>query len=173
MKRIALAAGQPLKWTQESSTEHELRSETDLIATLKFRSLFGTLATAESGDGCFTFKRVGFWQSRAAIRACDSETDLAIFTNSTWSSGGTLEFPDGRKYKATTNFWMTRMEFKSESEEPLVGFHYGGFFHRKAVVEITPAGQRDPNLHLLVSFGWYLAIMLSHDAAATGVVSTG
>jgi hypothetical protein len=173
MKKIAPAATQLLTWSQENSKEHVLRSGPDLVATLKFRSLFGTLATAESGDGCFTFKRTGFWQSRATIRTCDSETDLATFTNHTWKSGGTLEFPDGLKYKATTNFWQTRMAFTTESEEPLVGFHYGGFFKMKADVEVTPPGLRDPLLHLLVTFGWYLAVMLSHDAAATGVVSTG
>ena len=112
------------------------------------------------------------WQSRASIRAFDSDAEIALFTNNTWAFGGTLEFPGGKRYKATTNAWMTRLEFTSESEERLVGFHYGGFFRRRADVELSPAALPDPHLHLLVTFGWYLAIMLSNDAAALTAVTT-
>ena len=166
MKTITQAVGGSLKWAQVSAKHHELRSADELIASLEFRSLLGTFATAKSGDGCFTFKRTGFWQSRATIRACDSDTEIAVFVNNTWASGGTLEFPDGRKYKATTNFWMTRLEFTSETDESLVQFNYGGVFRKKADLEISEAARRDPHTHLLVTFGWYLAIMLSNDAVA-------
>ena len=43
--------------------EYELRAGDMLAATLRFRSSFGSFATAEDGDGCWTFKRVGFWQT--------------------------------------------------------------------------------------------------------------
>jgi hypothetical protein len=165
MKAITHAEAGSLKWAQVNAKQHELRSQDDVVATLEFRSLFGTLGTAKSAEGCFTFKRTGFWQSRAGIRACESDEELALFTNNTWASGGTLEFPDGRKYKATTNFWMTRLEFRSEADQSLVAFHYGGVFRKKADVEITDAARRDPHTHLLVTFGWYLAIMLSREAA--------
>jgi hypothetical protein len=69
---------------------YELRSEEELIAQVHFKSLWGTLATAESADGCWTFKRVGFLQSRATIRACGSDAEIATFKNHTWSGGGTL-----------------------------------------------------------------------------------
>jgi hypothetical protein len=77
--------------------DYELRSDADLLATLTFRNMFGTFATAESADGCWTFKRVGFWQNRASIRACGSDTDVAVFKNNTWDRGGTLEFSSGRR----------------------------------------------------------------------------
>jgi hypothetical protein len=165
MKAITHASTGSLTWAQVSAKHHELRSPDDVIATLEFRSVFGTLGTAKSADGCFTFKRIGFWQSHASIRACESDAELAVFRNNTWASGGTLEFADGRKYKATTNFWMTRLEFTSDTDENLVRFHYGGVFRKKADVEISDAARRDPHTHLLVTFGWYLAIMLSRDAA--------
>ena len=61
---------------------------------------------------------------------------------------------------------MTRLEFTSEGDQTLVRFHYGGVFRKKADVEITDAAHRDPHTHLLVTVGWYLAIMLSRDAVA-------
>ena len=61
------------------------------MATLRFRSIWGSLATAESADGCWTFKRVGFLQTRATIRTCESEDEIAVFKNNSWTGGGTLE----------------------------------------------------------------------------------
>ena len=165
MKTITQAAAGSLKWAQVSGKAHELRSQDDVIATLEFRNVFGTLGTAKNADGCFTFKRIGFWQSRASVRACESDAEIAVFVNNTWASGGTLEFPDGRNYKASTNFWMTRLEFTSEADESLVRFHYGGVFRKNADVEVSETARRDPHADLLVTFGWYLLIMLSRDAA--------
>ncbi len=168
MRRIGEVTGQDLKWSQPRalSMEYALHAGAELAATLKFRSSFGTLATAESADGCWRFKRVGFWQARATIRTCDSEENLAIFTNSTWASGGTLEFPGGARFNATTNIWTTDLGFRTVADEPLVRFHYGGVLRKSADVEIAPLALGMPELPLLVMFGWYLAIMLDMDASA-------
>ena len=168
MRRIADFYEQPLQWTQPSMLKgsYELRAGDDLVATLNFRSMWGTLTTAESMDGCWTFKRVGFWQNKATVRLCSSDQDLAVFTNNTWTQGGTLDFAAGGTYKATTNFWMTNYEFQSESGEPLVRFKYGGFFRLSAEVEILPAAVTLEHLPVLVLFGWYLAINLYNDSGA-------
>ena len=176
MQKIAQFSEHNLTWSQPSAgkMEYELRSGGELVATLKVRSTFGTLATAESGDGCWTFKRVAFWQSKASIRACRSDTDLAVFKNNTWDSGGTLEFSDGCNFKATTNLWMTNFEFKTEADEPLVRFEYGGVFSRRAKVDISPLARSTPQVPLFVLFGWYLVIMLDADVAgaSAAIIST-
>src|SRR5512146_2113843 len=106
MKKIHELIGRELKWTQPSAMkmEYELHAGDEVAATLHFRSSFGSFATATSADGSWTFKRVGFWQTQVTIRASGAATNLAIFKNNTWSGGGTLELPDGRKYPANTNF---------------------------------------------------------------------
>jgi hypothetical protein len=163
-----------LRWSQTSVVrwEYELRSGEELVATLRVRG-FGTLATAESGDGSWTFKRVGFFQNRATIRAAGEEVDLAVFQNNTWKGGGDLRFAGGRTFKATTSFWTRDLEFSTESEEPLVRFDYGGVFRRSADVEVAPDARHLPELPLLVLFGWYLLVMLDRDAAVSAVVITG
>jgi len=174
MLRISQLVGHPLEWKQPTlRMEYELLTGETLAATLKFRSAWGTLAYAESGDGSWTFKRIGFWQNRASIREAGSEEDLAIFTNSTWRQGGTLEFSSGGSYRATTNFWMTRMEWQTEDEEPLITFHVGGFFRQSAEVEIHARAAYLPDLPLLVLFGWYLVLMLHRDASASSAAAAG
>jgi hypothetical protein len=168
VKKIAEVIGRELEWMQPSAwkMEYELRAGDELIATLRFRSSFGSFATAESEDGCWTFKRVGFWQIRATIRGCGSDMEIAVFKNNTWSGGGTLELPDGRKILATTNLWQTSFEFKTEAGETLVRFHIGGFVHLSATVEIQLGADGVPELPLLVTFGWYLAVMMYMDSSA-------
>jgi hypothetical protein len=174
MKKIPDLIHEPLKWqkVKKSSLEYTLVSGEVEVARLRYRKHFGTLATAESGDGCWTFKRVGFWQNKASIRACNAEDDLAVFKNDTWSSGGTLAFASGSQFNATTNFWMTRLEFQTPQGEVLVRFHHKGVFSMTAEVEITPQAGSLPELPLLVLFGWYLLIMLYNDSTSVVVATT-
>ncbi len=164
---------QPLKWEQPHTfkMEYALHSSGTVVAQLKFRSSWGTLATGESADGCWTFKRVGFFQTRVTVRACGEEEELAAFHQNTWSQGGTLVLADGRKYRATTNFWSTELRLETEAGERLVAVKTGGFIHMSANVEIAPAAAHLAELPWLVMFVWYLAIMLYQDAAAVTAVA--
>lgn len=173
MKRIAGVIGRELKWVQPSTwkMEYELRAGDEILATLRFRSSFGSFATAESEDGCWTFKRIGFWQTRVTIRSCGSDTDIAVFKNNTWSGGGTLELPDGREFPATTNLWQTNLQFKTDAGETLVQFRSGGLAHLSATVEISSDAAGVRELPLLVMFGWYLSVMMYMDASAAGTLA--
>jgi hypothetical protein len=174
MKKIAEVIGCEPEWVQPSTwkMDSELRAGDELIATLRFKSSWGSFATGEGADGCWTFKRVGFWQTRVTIRECGSETDIATFQNNTWSGGGTLEFPDGRKILATTNFWQTSLEFKSEPGETLFRLKTRGLMHRSATVEVPPDAAGVPELPWLLMFGWYLIVMMNMDSMSTaGVVA--
>ena len=169
MKKIAELIGQKLHWQQPSMLhmEYELHTpENEVIATLKFKSTFGSFATAECADGCWTFKRVGFWHTRATIRPCDAEEDIATFRHNTWAGGGTLEFPDGRKLLASTNFWQTRLDIKTETGQPLIRLHTDGFLKMSATVEICPEAKEVVELPWLVMLSFYLAVMMYMDASA-------
>jgi hypothetical protein len=146
--------------------DYTLTSGDGQVGTLKVRSICGTLATAESGDGCWTFKRVGFWKTSVTVRPCGAAADLAVFRHCTWDGGGTLEFSGGARFNASTSFWASNLRFTTPAGEPLVGFRFGGVFHRVAEVEVFPPAMTLAELPLLVMFGWYLAIMLDMDTAS-------
>ena len=174
MEKIAQFIGPPLQWHRPGlfKPEYELRSDDVLVATLRFRSVWGTFATAQSDDGCWTFKRVGFWQTRVTIRPCDSEEEIATFKNNTWTGGGTLLFPDGRQYLANTNFWQTQYEFKTPTGESLIHYRNHGLFVSSAEVTILPQAQQVPELPWMVMLGWYFSLMMQNDSAAAAVVIT-
>lgn len=169
MRRIAELSGLELKWEQPNTFKMEycLFAGDEMAATLKFRSSFGSFAIAESADGCWTFKRVGFFQTRATIRECDSETEIASYRNNTWTNGGTLEFPDGRQYRASTNFWMTQFDFFNEAEVVLFSYRkIGGIIHLSSYVDLFSNAIIIPELPWMIMLGWYLTIMMHQDAAA-------
>jgi len=175
MKKITDCAGKELVWKQPAALrmEFELHAADEVCATLNFRSMFGSFATARSGDGCWTFKRAGFFRPTVTVRRCDSETDLTVFHNNTWSGGGTLQLQDGRTIRATTSFWLTRSEFTTESEEPLIRFTPGGFIHTRCGVEILPGALKLEELPWLVCLGAYLAILLRRDTSGAAAAAAG
>jgi len=172
MKKLADLLERELKWTQPSAfrMHYELHAGDELAATVRFRSAFGSLATSESGDGCWTFKRVGFFQTRVTIRVCGEETDIAVFRNNTWTGGGALELLYGRKVLVTTNLWQSNLEFKTESEETLLRFQSAGLIHLSAQVEIQREAIGLAELPWMVMLGWYLIVMMNMDTAASAVV---
>jgi hypothetical protein len=173
MRKIIDYSQQSLKWVQPKMFEnkYELHASDELVATLTFRGSGGTFAAAESGDGSWTFKRVGFWKNKATVWTRESESELAVFRNNTWTGGGMLEFANGKKYNATTNFWMTNYEFQKDTGEPLVRFKYGGIFHLSSEVEILPEARGSSELPVIIMFGWYLAVMLYMDSSEAAVVA--
>ncbi len=174
MESLYAMIGQQMKWEQPSffKMEYELHANDLVVATLRFRSSWGTFATAESADGCWTFKRVGFWQTRATIRPCSSEAEIASFKNNTWSSGGTLELPDGRQYRANTNFWQSKYSFTDPAGQPMVQYSHVGGFKLSGLVDIDPSARQVPELPWMVMLGWYLVIMMHQDSAAATAAVT-
>jgi len=167
MLPIRDASARGLQWTQSIGGLHgELHAGDTLVARLDLRSIFGSLATAESADGRWTFKRVGFLQTRATIRPNGSETDSGLFRNNTWQNGGTLELTSGSHYRVTTNFWATHLEFLRDDDTPFVTFNMSGVLKRSAEVVIHPIAADHGDTPLLVLFGWYLVVMLDADGAA-------
>ena len=173
MRKIIELVDQPIEWVQPRALKmhYELRASDELVATLRFRSSFGSFATGESADGCWTFKRVGFWQTRVTVRLCGGHTDIASFKNNTWSGGGTLELCDRRVFRATTNLWQTKLEFQNESNKTLIQFKSSGLLHQSAKVEIQPSGVRTPELPFIMMLGWYLIVMMSGDSAIVGSIA--
>ena len=169
MRPIAELASHGLTWTQPHAfkLEYELRVGAELVATLCFENSFSSTATGESANGRWIFRRDDSSQTCIKIHAAEPETELATFIPNTWSNGGTLEFPDGRKWQVSTNFWQTRYDLLAETGETLLSYtQIGGMFHLSALVEIRPHAAGLPELPWLVMLGWYLAVLLHQDSAA-------
>jgi hypothetical protein len=141
MENLIPHINETLTWRQPDPyvEEYELCCGDTLLGTLKFRSKFGTLATAETADGQWTFKRVGFLSPKVSVRKVGEEDDIATFKDNTWHDGGEVVLQDGTKYRATSNFWHTRMAFLNEKDQTLLRYpDIGGLFRGTVNVQILP-----------------------------------
>ena len=165
--RLGDLVGQGLIWSKPKGLKgtYELHLGEERLATLKFRSMWGSFATGETAEGSWTFKRVGFFQNRVTVRPAGSEVEVGVFAND-WKMGGTLQLPDGRRYPGNTNFCMTNYAFTDERDQPLVSYRrIGGTTALSSAVEVGPAGATLPELPWVVLLGWYVAVMMHADVA--------
>jgi hypothetical protein len=169
MQNLRACVGHEMTWAQRHTLivpEYELRDGQETVGTLRFRSAFGSLATAEGADGCWTFKRVGFFRTRATVRTCGADNDIAVFKNNTWSNGGTIEKVGECSFQASTNNWSSRYDIANAAGDSLI--HYESRFsiiNPKRVIVIQPAAAESDELPWLALFGWYLLVMLQFDCA--------
>jgi hypothetical protein len=172
MKRMAEVADRGLVWVQPSVMKdaYELRAGDEVVATLVFRR--STLATAETGDRSWTFKREGFWRPQVTVRAADSEQNEAIFRPG-WAGGGTLELGGGRTLRlGAANFWHTQWDWQLPDGSTAVHFKSrSGFLKSGAEVQIEDGARHLPELPLLVVLGWYLLVLFARDAASSSSAS--
>jgi hypothetical protein len=62
-----------------------------------FETVFGSLATAKSSAGAWTFKRVGFFKPRVTVRIQGEENNLVVYYPERAGAEGVLEFSDGER----------------------------------------------------------------------------
>lgn len=168
MENLSAYIGKELTWLQPDVyiEDYELCSGDGIIGTLKFRSKYGTMATAETADGQWTFKRVGFFSPKISIRQVGMDSEVATFKFGTWHEGGEVVLQDGTKYRATTNFWHTRMAFIDDQDQILVKYpDIGGMFRRGITVKVYPEAANVDNLSVLVILSWYLVVMMQREAS--------
>jgi hypothetical protein len=162
MMKMTELIGHELQWKQPSvwKREYELCTGDIIAATLRFPGFFDT-ATAASADGSWTFKG-GYYRTKVTVRASGAETDLAVLKWNTWSTRGTLELPDGRKYLANRNFWSWKLEFKTETGDALISYRkIGGRGHKSSWWgEIHALAKEVPEMPWMVLLWWYLTILL-------------
>jgi hypothetical protein len=181
MEAFSTAIGLQLYWVQPKTFERqfELRTEDGLFGGLRFETALGTLATASSATGRWTFKRVGFLNPRVTIREAGANDDLAVYWPKLWGDGW-LEFVKGSKFLwKATNFWGTEWGFSNVQEELLFVLKPGvekpklsDLLKTQAVVEIGPQGHGQAELPLLLMLGWYLMILHQEDTTVTVTTTT-
>lgn len=173
MRTLAEVAFQELVWVQPARLQQafELNASDDVVATLRFER--ASLASGETAEQKWTFKREGFWHPHVTIRVPDSDDNVAVFKPA-WTGGGSLELPQGRLLRfGAANFWHSQWDWSDvASQAALVHFKsHAGLMKREGQVDIETEALTDPELPLLVVLGWYLLILFARDSAAAGTAA--
>ena len=168
MRKVQEFAAGELLWIQPArlKQEFELRAGDEVLATLRWQR--SSLATGETADQTWTFKREGFWHPRITVRLPGSEDNVATFQPG-WAGGGTLDLPPGQQLRfGAANFWHSQWDWLDAQNQPLVHFKsHQGLLKVEGEVSIEAGGINSPDLPLLVVLGWYLLVLFAKDAAAS------
>jgi hypothetical protein len=166
MMKLGELTGQKLKWVQPHAfkLEYELHAGDKIAATLRYPRFFDTFAIATSADGTWTFKGGDFRQPTVSIRAFGAETDLAVFKCNLWAASGTLELPDGRKYRGQLTQRGHEYSLKSEKGEMLVTYRKMipilEVLHMSADTRIHDPAKDMVEIPWLVMLGWHLVLVI-------------
>ncbi len=169
MQSIRKIAPATLHWVQLDAVkpEFELRYGDELCGTLHWGKIFGSLASATSEDGEWTFKREGFLNPRVTIRQLGSDMNVGIFKPG-WTGSGTLEFPSNHWFQwEHKDFRRLEWTFKEAGQELLrlrFESRYGAF-PMKVSVDLTPLVKNSAESSLLASLGIYLLVLMRLDSA--------
>lgn len=158
-----------LEWRQPSalSRSYELTSGDSVLAAVKFTKALGTLATAQTSDASWTFKRTGFLNPVVTARLEGSETNVAAFRAKWTARSGTLELATGETLvMRALNFWGSQWGVEDGQAVLLMKIHEKGVVHSSARYEITEAGKRRTDLGLLLCLSWYVLVLMAEDSAS-------
>jgi len=170
MVTLDLAARAQWKWQQPEAFRrfHRMTIDGQEAATLQFEKNWGgSLATVESANGRWTFKRSGFLSPRITVREPGSDTDLAVFTPK-WTGGGELRLKSGRCYLLKSlSFWGGDWAFEDESGVAILTLHGPhGLLHNSGEITTYAAAADRAELLLLAALIWYVRLLMNEDAAA-------
>jgi hypothetical protein len=168
------AVGQELEWRQPETLRrfYQLTQDGREIATLRFESSCGSLATGVCGQAKWTFKRTGFLSPKISVREAGSETNIALFTPG-WMGSGWVVFSSGRRYHLRhTNFWGTEWAFEAEDGTAAITLSGNqGFFKQGGTATVAQSVAGLPETHVMLLLIWYLRVLMNEDASAGAVVA--
>ena len=182
MHPLSNAIGLSVEWMQPKALAraYELSDGTRTFATLSFEKQFGSLGRAETTNGVFTMKRVGFFTTHITLRREGSDVDIASYHPRWTGSAGELRFPDGRLYQfKSANFWGTRHEVLDAQGRVLLALrsgvedsHFSDIFKIQARLDLDTALRDNRDLDQIVVLVWYIMLLHHQDAAAGAAVSS-
>jgi hypothetical protein len=178
VRPIAEAGSQWLQWVQPSllASVYELRAGDEAFATLRWERALGLLAVAQSAEGTWTFRRRRLPSLRVSAFQGDSAHEIATFQRKpSASEGGALDTASDRRFRwRPTSYWRAEWIWTDAAGAPLIRFKYQfSMLTTRGRIKIEPRAAQLPELSLLVLLGWYLMIVMSEDAMAADLASSG
>lgn len=167
-------SGSTLRWVSARRVRraYNLQSGDEVIGSIRWRGLFGSLAEAEYRGRTWTFKRGGFLRPRVTIREAGTEENLGVLELA-MMGGGVLSLRDGSRFRwERAGFWTQRFNFTDERGTEIVAFKPKHSIVRRAgAIEASPSARRHPAFGLLVTLGWYMFNLIADDDASSAAAA--
>jgi hypothetical protein len=166
--------GHELEWRQPEvlSRFYQLTDNGREIATLRFESSCGSLATGECGQARWTFKRTGFLSPKISVREAGlRDQHRAIHARLDGQRLGGLLFRPALSL-AAHEFRGTEWAFEAEDGTAAIALSGNrGFFKQGGTDTVTQSAAGLPETPVMLLLIWYLRVPMNEDASAGAAVA--
>lgn len=170
IKSIRDLAGQTTVWRQPSPLrqEFEMTSGDEVVATLRWKKMGGTLAIARTPEGTWSFKSSGFLTPRVTVRLPNSDYDFGTFSAGT-NGAGVLESLGDQKFPwRCVNFMQNAWAFFDDEGNKLLQIRPELQGTKPTgIVDIGVKASGRQEVGFLVVFAWYLLVLAAEDVASS------
>ena len=166
------------KWVRAGRGRSELVAEGSVFASLTWAKSWGSLATAETNNGSWTFKRVGFLHPMVTVRRPGSDANIGVVEMS-WSGAGNVSLAGHSFRIQPTNFWHSEWTAKDAGGSKLFTLKTRATLKgQSAEVAFEPVGLSTGLIELLSALVWYIVLLSARDYDGSGatvatMVATG
>ncbi len=104
-------------WKETGKLDSRLMSGGEVVGKLTWEKGWGLLATGESTQGKWTFKRVGLRTPKIVVQALGSGSGSATLTLG-WRGGGVIDLPTGETFRlAPKGIWRSEWTLTDHESE--------------------------------------------------------
>jgi hypothetical protein len=175
MAEVKDFAGKTLEWARKGIMDrnYELRGGNEIVATITWTKIWGTLAEGTIGGIKYTLKRNGFFNPYITVRKPPFDEDVARLDMKI-GGNGTLQFPNGKRYSfQKMSFWGFKWSFTNENGDLIMTVGAPSLVKSNGEIVIEPGAASDRNLPLLVLLCWYTAVQMIEEATTAAASSAG
>lgn len=161
MRSIREAAGTPLIWRSKGllSGRSELFAGDEILARMRVTGLARRRGFAETAEGAWTLRRMGWLPGRVDVQREGSDRVVARYERG-WIFAGSVELEkDPALHWRVLRLLPTEWGFLDADGDVQVRFRSGlGLFRTPVRMTIEPTGARLDALPALALLGWYLVL---------------
>jgi hypothetical protein len=145
---------------------YELRTNGNLVVTMKFPRPFRSLAEVEGYEQRWEFYKPSFWKSTVEVRQKGFELPVAKYIRGRWGRGGTIELPRGDRVKHTFKILKNLNEITSESGTQLITFRRKNVFRNTVIVQFNEQSEIVNKYPWIVMLVWYVILHQGNHSGA-------
>lgn len=161
MSRLASFVGIPLRVLQPSiwKKQYELRSEDQLIGTLRFPRIFRQEAVGECEEGRWILRERGLFKRTIHVRLPEKGKPIASLELAHFSLTNKLKLPQYRMLRLTRNFLKTAYRLTTSMNAEVCSLELKLMPKHTGTVVIDQKGEEYEELPWLVFLVWFISII--------------
>ncbi len=168
MKNLSYYYGKKLEFIQPSvwKTYYELKSNDEIIGTIKKVKTFGFQLEIAMFNKKWTFYRPSFWRSEVAVKESGYTLPYAKYKGGKFKQHGMIELPRGERIKLMFKAFKKDYEIQDSSGQVFVKLVDKVKFRTNVEIFIEKRSEVIDKYPWIIVLAWYISAQRKHAAMA-------